>query len=146
MTGPAAAQRARPPGDEEAIRRLLARFVQLRDDKRFEEWAALFLPDGVFTYGTVVLVGPDAIRDDVSRLLAGDRGKHLCANSVIDVDGDRARVVSDFVKLRPAAGAEGAGGYEIQVMGRYEDDLRRVDNEWRFARRDVRLPGDAPGG
>lgn len=144
MSGAAPAG-ARRPGDEEAIRRLLARFVQLRDDKRFEEWAALFLPDGVFTYGSVVLVGPAAIRDDVSRLLAGDRGKHLCTNSVIDVDGERARVVSDFVKLRPAAGPA-AAGYEIQVMGRYEDELRVVDGEWRFSRRDVRLAGDAPGG
>lgn len=56
--------------DEEQLRRVLARFVQLRDDKRFDEWVECFHEDGVFEYGQHRLVGRRAIRDHVARLLA----------------------------------------------------------------------------
>lgn len=128
--------------DEEAIRRQLARFIQLRDDKRFGEWAALFEPAGVFTYGTKVLVGREAIRADVEELLRHDRGKHLCTNSVIDVAGERAAVVSDVVKLRVVDDPDGPSRYEVQVMGRYHDELVRTGGEWLFARRAVVLYGE----
>ena len=80
---------------------LLARFIQLRDDKQFDAWSELFTDDAVFTYGIVRLEGRPAIREHVA-LLRRDKGKHLCFNSVIDVDGDRAFVTSDFAKLDPA--------------------------------------------
>jgi 3-phenylpropionate/cinnamic acid dioxygenase small subunit len=127
--------------DEEDIRRLLARFIQLRDDKQFDAWSELFSEDGVFTYGTVRLEGRRAIREHVALLLARDEGKHLCLNSVIDVDGDRAFVSSDFAKLDPAT--DGAG-LVIGTAGRYIDQLERVDGSWYIARRDVIIQGGAP--
>jgi ketosteroid isomerase-like protein len=127
--------------DEEAIRRLLARFIQLRDDKQFDTWSELFSDDAVFTYGTVRLEGRPAIREHVSMLLARDEGKHLCVNSVIDVDGDRAFVSSDFAKLDP--GTEGAG-FVIGIAGRYVDQLERVNGSWYIARRDVIIQGGMP--
>jgi SnoaL-like protein len=127
--------------DEEAIRRLLARFIQLRDDKQFDAWSELFAYDAIFTYGTVRLEGRTAIRDHVAVLLGGDEGKHLCLNSVIDVDGDRALVSSDFAKLDPAAGG---AGFVIGTAGRYVDELVRVDGSWCIARRDVVIQGRTP--
>jgi uncharacterized protein (TIGR02246 family) len=127
--------------DEEAIRRLLARFIQLRDDKQFDAWAQLFTDDAVFTYGTVSLEGRRDIREHVASLLAGDEGKHLCLNSVIDIDGDRARVSSDFAKLDPKAGG---AGFAIGTAGRYVDQLVRVDGSWCIARRDVIIHGGGP--
>ena len=127
--------------DEEAIRRLLARFIQLRDDKEFDAWSELFTEDAMFTYGVVSLEGRHAIREHVALLLAGDEGKHLCVNSVIDVDGDRAFVSSDFAKLDPAPGG---AGFVIGTAGRYLDRLVRVDGSWRIARRDVIIQGGTP--
>jgi ketosteroid isomerase-like protein len=127
--------------DEEAIRRLLARFIQLRDDKQFDAWSGLFTDDAVFTYGTVWLEGRAAIRDHVALLLAPDQGKHLCLNSVIDVEGDRAFVSSDFAKLDPAAGG---AGFVIGTAGRYVDELVRIDGSWCIARRDVIIQGGTP--
>lgn len=131
-----------PTTDEEAIRRLLARFVQLRDDKRFDAWSDLFTEDAVFTYGSVSLEGRGAIRDHVAALLAADRGKHLCLNSVIDVEGDRANVSSDFVKVDPADGS----GFAIRTMGRYVDQLVRDGGAWCIRRRDVVLHSGSGGG
>jgi SnoaL-like domain len=127
--------------DEEAIRRLLARFIQLRDDKEFDAWSELFTDNAVFTYGIVRLEGRSAIRDHVASLLARDAGKHLCLNSVIDLDGDRAWVSSDFVKLDPAAGGT---NFVIGTTGRYVDELVRIDGSWCIARRDVIIQGGAP--
>jgi NAD(P)-dependent dehydrogenase (short-subunit alcohol dehydrogenase family) len=128
--------------DEEAIRRLLARFIQLRDDKQFDAWSGLFSDDAVFTYGSVRLEGRSAIRDHVASLLARDEGKHLCVNSVIDVDGDRASVSSDFAKLDPSTGG---AGFVIGTAGRYLDELVRIEGSWCIARRDVIIQGRAPG-
>jgi 3-phenylpropionate/cinnamic acid dioxygenase small subunit len=127
--------------EEEAIRRLLARFIQLRDDKQFHAWSELFTYDATFTYGTVRLEGRTAIREHVAVLLARDEGKHLCLNSVIDVDGNRASVSSDFAKLDPAAGG---AGFVIGTAGRYVDELVRIDGSWRIARRDVIIQGRTP--
>jgi 3-phenylpropionate/cinnamic acid dioxygenase small subunit len=122
--------------DEECIRHVLARFIQLRDDKYFEEWVQLFTEDGVFEYGSNVLVGWTIIRENVEELLREDRGKHLCLNSVIDVEGDSARVSSDFVKVNP--GEEiGATSYEIVVMGRYHDQFVKKNGAWKIASRRV---------
>ena len=127
--------------DEEAIRRLLARFIQLPDDKQFDAWSELFSDDAVFAYGAVRLEGRRAIREHVASLLARDEGKHLCLNSVIDVDGDRAFVSSDFVKLDPATGG---AGFFIGTGGRYVDQLERVGGSWYIARRDVIIQSGAP--
>lgn len=125
---------------EARIRQALAAFIQLRDDKRFVEWTELFTEDGTFEYLSHVLVGRTAIGENVEALLREDRGKHLCANSVIDVseDGMSAEVRSDFVKLDPADG-DGSSRYEIGVMGRYHDHFVRDEGAWRIEKRRVIL-------
>jgi ketosteroid isomerase-like protein len=127
--------------DQEAIRRVLAEFIQLRDDKRFTEWVDLFTEDATFEYGTHHLVGRSAIRENVEVLLRNDKGKHLCVNSIIDVSGDTASVSSDFVKVNPIDGGSGTTGYGIGTMGRYEDHFVRQGGDWKIARRRVHIDG-----
>jgi ketosteroid isomerase-like protein len=130
--------------DQECIRRVLAEFIQLRDDKRFAEWVELFTEDATFEYASHHLVGRSAIRENVQALLRNDRGKHLCVNSIIDVSGDTASVNSDFLKANPIDDGSGATGYGIGTMGRYEDHFVRQGGKWRIARRKVHImsPGD----
>jgi hypothetical protein len=125
--------------DQECIRRVLAEFIQLRDDKRFAEWVELFTEDGTFEYGSHHLVGRSAIRENVQALLRNDRGKHLCVNSVIDVSGDTASVSSDFLKVDPIDHGSGSPGYGIGTMGRYEDHFVRQDGAWKIAQRRVHI-------
>jgi hypothetical protein len=125
--------------DHDQIRQVLARFIQLRDDHRFDEWGQLFTEDGKFQYGATALEGRTQIRDHVSNLLRADRGKHLNLNIVIDVDGDHATVTSDVVKLDPIEGKRLE--YRIATMGRYEDELVRLDGRWQFKSRRVVIAG-----
>jgi ketosteroid isomerase-like protein len=130
--------------DQECIRRVLAEFIQLRDDKRFAEWVDLFTEDATFEYGSHHLVGKSAIRENVQALLRNDRGKHLCVNSIIDVSGDTASVSSDFLKVNPIDDGSGATGYGIGTMGRYEDQFVRQGGAWKIAKRrvDIMSPPD----
>jgi hypothetical protein len=131
--------------DQECIRRVLAEFIQLRDDKRFAEWVDLFTKDGTFEYGAHHLVGRSAIRENVQALLRNDRGKHLCVNSIIDVSGDTASVSSDFLKVNPIDDGTGVTGYGIGTMGRYEDHFVRQGGEWKIAKRKVHIMSPTDG-
>jgi hypothetical protein len=122
--------------DKEAISDVLARFIQLRDDKRFDEWVALFTEDGTFQYGPHTLVGRSAIADHVGTLLANDRGKHLCLNSIIEISCDRAAVSSDFVKIDPTEPPE-PPSFHVRTMGRYDDQFVREGDAWKIAVRRV---------
>jgi ketosteroid isomerase-like protein len=125
--------------DEECIRRVLAEFIQLRDDKHFAEWVDLFTEDATFEYGSHHLVGRSAIRENVEALLRDDKGKHLCVNSIIDVSGDTASVSSDFLKVNPTDDDSGAQGYGVGTMGRYEDHFVRKAGAWKIATRTVHI-------
>ncbi len=122
--------------DEEAIRRVLALTCQLRDDSRYDLWCELFCEDGTFTYLDQRLEGRAAIRAHMEENFFPSVGKHLCLNNVIDVEGDRARAVSDFVKLQPAP----AGGLYPIATGRYDDHLIRASGgAWRISSRRVEI-------
>lgn len=120
-------------GDELEIRRLLAEYCQLCDDGDFAALTERFAPDGSFVFGESISTGRDELRRwfEVSQT-PERRGKHLTVNVVVDVDGDRADVVSDFLFLMVREGA-----VTPLITGRYHDDLRRVDGRWLFQRREA---------
>jgi 3-phenylpropionate/cinnamic acid dioxygenase small subunit len=121
--------------DEEAIRRTIAQYCHLCDDGRFDEWADLYTDDATFSVMGSTYTG----RADVQAFIEQGqpperRGKHICFNSLIDVDGDEARVVTDYIfndKQRAVTSA-----------GRYHDRLVRHGDRWRFADRRIVFMGD----
>jgi uncharacterized protein (TIGR02246 family) len=112
--------------DREEIRELLARYNHAVDSHQVEEWAGLFTDDGVFDSGGRTLKGADELRSFAESVPVGLR--HVVANEIIDLDGDQATVRAYLFILagKPAA---------IATTGVYEDEVRRVDGRWRFARR-----------
>jgi uncharacterized protein (TIGR02246 family) len=119
--------------DDLAIRRLLAEYCHLADDGDYAGLADQFTDDGVFVFGDRVTTGRAAIQTWLAALPAERRGKHLTTNSVVDIDGAVARVVSDFVFFVKSGEA-----VVPELVGRYHDDLRRDnDGGWRFHRREA---------
>ncbi len=123
--------------DELQIRRALAEYCQLCDDGDFDALLARFTPDATFCFGARIVQGRAALRSwfEVTQSPAR-RGKHITANALVDVDGDRAEVRSDFVfltltdrVLRPL------------VTGRYRDEFRRIDGVWLIGRREATTLG-----
>lgn len=62
------------------------------------------------------------------------RVRHQIINHVIDVDGDRTTTTAYWFAMTNNATH---GQIELLYMGHYEDELARIDGEWKFTRRSV---------
>jgi uncharacterized protein (TIGR02246 family) len=120
--------------DHEAIARVVARYCHLLDDGRWDEFADLWAEDAEFVLGGETTRGRDAIRSSIEATQPPERrGRHLAVNVEIEVDGDRATGLVDFMFW--ARDREGAA--KLMFLGRYDDQLVRTDGVWRFARREI---------
>jgi len=144
-------ERGDVPSDHEDVRRLLADYCLRLDDGDHEGVAELFADDGEFEVMGATHTGRRAIADMYKQFdeMGAPRGKHVTLNSSIEVRGDEATVLSDFVFL--AFDPDGST-WRVFAAGRYEDLMVRQDR-WRFRRRrDMLHPGTdltrllAPGG
>jgi len=121
--------------DDLALRRLIAEYCQLIDDGEFTRLAELFTPDGCFAFEAEAPTGHEALaRWFEQRQPVHRRGRHVSVNPIIDVDGDRARVASDFLFVRWIKGT-----LTIEMAGRYVDRCVRSDGRWSIERRDVEI-------
>ena len=114
--------------DIEGIRHLLAEYCLASDQCRYDDWAELFGEDGVVYAFRREWSGHDTLVGFISN---APEGVHINSSIRIDLDGDRASVLSNFVFL----------GHDEQVasMGLYEDEVVRDGTRWRFARRAIRI-------
>jgi len=127
--------------DVDQLRNLIATHAHLRDDGQLDEWPKNFLPDARFTAKGVDRNGRDAIKEHLNNLYlsGGKGGRHFVGASVIDLAGDSASAVTDFVFVSAVA----SGGYEVRALGRYHDQFKKTDEgAWRFSSRHVALVSD----
>lgn len=134
--------------DELEIRNLLARLAQLADSGGVDDYVALMTDDVVWEMPANPAVGVAAARrqgrDEVAagvreRHAAGVQGPgsdtlHTLNTTVVAIDGDRATADSYFlffgdVSRHPV----------LRSIGRYHDELRRIDGAWRLAHRTIAL-------
>lgn len=113
--------------DELAIRKALAKYCHLEDDRRFDEWSQLFTED-VFADITGGPVQGRAALAEFARAHAPEGGRRILANAEIDITGDTAQVVCDGVMLMPTG-----DGPRVLVAWRYYDTFVRVGDAWLIA-------------
>ena len=128
--------------DKLAIEELIARYNQSLDRGDYETWLSCWADDAVFDGLGRVLTGIAPIREfanayDADYRLRIPALKHFTVNVLSQIDGDRA-TSSSYLQLT----SMGAKGGQILFTGRYEDDLKRVQGRWQFARR--KLHQDLP--
>ncbi len=115
--------------DYEKIRQTLARYCQLNDDGRFDEWSELLVEDARFQFGELVLTDREAIKAQVSRFQPPENlGKHVMVNQVITVSGDVAQVDADFIFFAPPSPS-----FTPSAAGRYHNRLVRSGDGWLFS-------------
>jgi 3-phenylpropionate/cinnamic acid dioxygenase small subunit len=128
--------------EKDAIRELLARYCFLLDGYLLSEFAALFTADGEWISRNGTGKGPAEIekllRGLVPEPAPGNRRKHLTANIIIDLAGERATVVSNFLVVR-----DSEKGPVIAVAGTYDDTVVKTGEGWKFKSR--RLSHDIAG-
>jgi 3-phenylpropionate/cinnamic acid dioxygenase small subunit len=118
--------------DKDAIRELMAEYCFRLDDGHYDDMAALFAEDGIWDTAFGKATGRAAIaalaRDIRARSGANrPRAAHLVTNIVIALDGDRARVRSNWMVMQ-----NGPEGPKIGSGGAYADDITRQNGCWLF--------------
>lgn len=121
--------------DRIAIQELRYNYCRHLDAESWDEWLALFTEDIAYDASAVpgmgVYEGKDALAEFVDEVLssASEYSAHHAFHPIIDIDGDEAegRWVLDEV-------AVGTDGSVVWMQGVYEDEYRRVDGEWKFAK------------
>jgi SnoaL-like domain len=126
-------------GDQESdIRKLLARYCQLLDDGRFDEWIDLFTDDIEFVVMGMHKTGHGELRGFIEPSQQADaRGKHMISEPWIEIESAEAAIATtDFAWVSK----QGA----IGQSGRYHDQIVNRDGRWQFRRREIVFTGDQP--
>lgn len=121
--------------DERLIRRTLALYGPLLDDRRFEDWGELFTEDAEWTIPGASFKGRANVVAGVGAMEPPASGwvKHLSYPPVIEITSPTtARAWSDLAALLRDAQT---GRWSIVAVGRYYDDLEKRGGAWRFRRR-----------
>jgi len=126
--------------DREDIRELYARYAYTIDHGRHEEWVACFTADGVFDSPRL---GRHEGRDGLRRFAVmykesngAAQVRHMMTNVTFQVNGDRAAGGCYLTYYHCKNGKA-----SLEALGRYEDELRKVDGAWLFQRRRVFIDG-----
>ena len=119
--------------DIEQIRRLMADYCHRVDDGDIEAWLELFDGDAEVQFGRRVHTGHAEIRTwiEETRAAATAPTRHHISNAAIDVDGDTATSVSDWILV--------AAPSNVVACGRYDDAFTRAGGTWRIARRGITM-------
>jgi uncharacterized protein (TIGR02246 family) len=109
----------------------MGRYIQAHDTRNVEAIVPLFAEDGLFTNDAGEWSGRDRIREFFEnsrvRSVPGRRGKLMCANSIITVDGEQAAALTDVVGFR----SDDNGPWQISLVAQYADKFVRRGGEWR---------------
>jgi ketosteroid isomerase-like protein len=136
------------------IEQLLMRYAAAYNTGDADTYVSLFTPDATFelirNVGEPAFAGPFKGRDAIRKQwfpdgASADAGRkfgpmrHVTTNYEINVNGNAATVRAFFIEV--VSNGEnippGSKPPTIHAMGRYEDELQKVDGEWLFSKRVV---------
>ena len=125
--------------DEKAIRDLISRYCFVIDrvtEQGADAFAAMFTEDGVWNSSAIGkrAEGRAQLRDFILQVYQSDAMyRHLIANILIAIDGDRATAHS-YVHVSNVA----TGTPVCFMIAFYDDELVKQDGTWLFKVRNVR--------
>ena len=123
--------------EKDAIREVLAEYCFRLDDGRFDEMAALFTEDGTWETAFGTATGRQAIAELARSLRTRvaeprPRAVHLVTNIVIALDGERAKVRSNWMVMQNSP-----VGPRIGSGGAYHDEMVKKGGRWQFRYRKI---------
>ena len=130
-------------GDEGADRaeliELVARHAQLTDDGDWETRVGLYTEDGEFTsLDGVLRRGRGELGEAFSASAGRITGKHITANTVLEIHGNSATGLTDYAFFMVTSEA-----IVPTSVGRYHDEFVKGADGWRFRSRRI-VPLTAP--
>ncbi len=133
MSKPTLDERIQRLEDIEALKVLKSRYAEYCDeDYNPDLLEPLFTQDAIWDGG---VLGRYTGRDTIKAFFAGASKAmpfaiHHVTNPIIEIDGNRA--TGRWHLWQPCVHA--AGNTALWIAGRYQDEYRREDGEWRFAK------------
>jgi len=117
---------------------LLASYTLTLDGRDADGWAKCFTEDGVFSQGGKIIRGRDNLcaYAEVHGRTLGSR--HITSSPCYRIDEAGTRATARASTLVPVATPS---GYKIAMTGLYEDELKKVGDDWLIARRVVSVEG-----
>jgi hypothetical protein len=148
--------------DRAEIEDLMSRYLMAMDYNDFDTYADTFTEDGTLNYATGTVTGRENIRAEakafkarVGTMFTDVEGmpsllRHVLCHSTIRVEGDKAWHTGFWFEFDNGGPISEKGRKTILMgtYGIYEDELVRVDGEWKFFYRNIRnefLPGRDSG-
>ena len=138
--------------DRADIEDLMARYLFAMDYNDFDTYADTFTEDGTLEFARGKVIGREEIRESARQFKQAVAGiyqdidgnpailRHVLCQSVIRVEGDRAWHTGFWFETANDGPREASGRFTptLGTFGVYEDELRRVDGEWKFFYRNIR--------
>lgn len=120
--------------DEREIHRKLIGIARAMDQRDWNAFREILLPDATADLGA----GPLSGRDAIARFIAGfldacGPTQHLLGNVLIEVEGDEATSRAYVSDVHKGLGAKAE--VTFSTLGDYHDQWRRVDGAWRLQHR-----------
>lgn len=138
--------------DRAEIEDLMARYLFAMDYNDFDTYADTFIEDGTLEFAQGSVTGRENIRAKAKGFKEAVAGiytdvdgnpailRHVLCQSVIRVEGDKAWHTGFWFETANDGPREASGRLTptLGTFGIYEDELVRVDGEWKFAYRNIK--------
>lgn len=117
--------------EKQKIHELCARYTLTIDRHDIPAWVECFAEDGVFGSGDIALRGRAKIAayGEVHATIAS---RHLNTSLLFELDPSGERATGQSTTVACFATRQ---GYRVAFLGRYDDEVVKVDGDWVFARR-----------
>ena len=124
----------------------IAKYNQFSADRRYDDWTALFTNDGELISGETVVKGAEGLAQVIPGRPQGFL-KNIVGNSIIEIKGDSASAVSDWVLIR-IIDEQGTMPQAPTIIGagRYYDELRKEPTGWKFVKRRLTMANERAAG
>ncbi len=113
---------------------LTVKYCWALDERDWDSLSEVFSSDAFAKYGVTEHKGIDSIIEKCQKaLLPLDFSHHMVTNHVVELEGDEATCKCYFQAQHVRNSTP--GGVNFIIAGKYEDELTRINGEWKISSR-----------
>ena len=113
---------------------LTVKYCWALDERDWDSLSEVLSPDAFAKYGVTEHKGIDSIIEKCQKaLLPLDFSHHMVTNHVVELEGDEATCKCYFQAQHVRNSTP--GGVNFIIAGKYEDELTRINGEWKISSR-----------
>ena len=124
--------------DKQHIRELQNRYSYAIDSGHYDKLDGMFTPDATYHFVTGSTDNIEALKKTIQDALQPlTSSQHINGNQWAEIEGDRATAGCYFTVHMFKEGV--ADGEHFEMGGRYDDELLRTPDGWRFTSRTISI-------